>query len=73
MTIKDRNVRESIDVIYSEFEAMEEMNVQLNTEIEALIVDNDFQRNEIEELNRYVKELEEALAQAVLTSIPPNV
>lgn len=73
MTIKDNSVREAIETIASEFEEMEMLNEQLNEENQSL--NNEIETLEAEnmELKQQLEELQEALAQALLTSIPPDI
>ncbi len=69
VNIEDKDVREAIETIATEFEGLEDMNIQLNDEIEALQGEVSRLEDELETSKEYIKELEEALAHATLTGI----
>lgn len=65
--IKDRDVRDALSTLESEFENLEETVKDQEKDLENLQEIADQRQSRIEELEAQVKELEEALAEAYLT------
>lgn len=66
--IKDRDVRNALDVVATEIEAYEGAVEDLSNQVQELEAKLDERDTEIEHLNSQISELEEALAEAYLTS-----
>jgi len=66
--INDRNVREALDILEGEFHSMEQVVDTYEDKIDKLENILEDKDNHIEDLKLKVKSLEEALAEAYLTS-----
>ncbi len=67
MGIKDRDVRDALETLSSEFEHLEETLKEKDEECQELEDKNERLQARIDELEAKVEELEEALAEAYLT------
>lgn len=72
MGIKDRDVRDALETLDTEFENLEAVIKDKDNEIDDLTKENTGLKEQVEEYENRIKELEEALAEAYLTSEANN-
>ncbi len=72
MGIKDRDVRDALETLDTEFENLEAVIKDKDNEIDELTKENTGLKEQVEEYENRIKELEEALAEAYLTSEANN-
>lgn len=72
MVIKDRDAKNAIETLQDEFENLEECLKDKDSELLDLQEENDGLKAQVEILMKQIEELEEALAEAYLTSETNN-